>query len=115
MLQHDVVTDEMSQEKNCAEIENNCYTDSDLKLDDYNSAIKIVVSLNQSFMADKYLVQYDKICDSMHASHEEEQNDESKEGDVVLGANAGIQPSTVVIESVHTAIANTTVFGRVHD
>ena len=115
MLQHDVVTDEMSQEKNCSKIEDNGYTDGDLKLKYYNTAIKIVVSLNQSFMADKYLVQYDKICDSMHAGHEEEQNDKSEEGDVVLGANAGIQPSTVVIKSVHTAIANTTVFGRVHD
>ena len=105
----------MSQEENCTKIENNGNTDGNLKLEDYNSSIEIVVPLNQSFMADKYLVQYNEIGDSKHAGHEEEQNDESEEGDVVLGTNAGIQPSTVVIKSVHTAIANTTVFGRVHD
>ena len=36
----------MSQEKNCSKIEDNGYTDGDLKLKYYNTAIKIVVSLN---------------------------------------------------------------------
>ena len=61
-------------------------------------------------MADEYLIENDKVSYRMHEGHQEKQDDKSEKGDIVLGPYTGVQPSTVVVEAIYTAVADSTVF-----
>ena len=72
------------------------------------------MALDEGFVADKDLIQNDYIGDCVHHSHWEEKDDESEEGNVVLGTNTSVEPAAVMIETVSTAIANTAVLWGIH-
>lgn len=49
----------------------------------------------------------------MQKWHEKDRYDESKKEFVIFGANTIIQPPAVMVETVDTPIARTTMFGRI--
>ena len=53
------------------------------------------------------MIDHDSVCDIVHQGHQEDQDDQSKEKNVVCFSDAVVKPSAVMIKAIDAAVAGT--------